>query len=109
MSSIRSGIETLPDLVTTAALAVSVVLLLVLFADLLDLPPDTEGLWPHATLAKAAVFAGLLSMPVMCCMIAWPIHLRQRRRGERVFVWLRCGVLASSAWMGPVFHGISNL
>lgn len=110
MSGIQSRVGTFLDVAATVALTVSIVLLLILFADLLFPPPDTVGSHPGyiSALAKAAIFLGLISTPTICCAIAWPIHVRQKRRGERVFGWLRFVVLASAVWMWFVFVGLTN-
>ena len=110
MSDILSRVGVYLDVVATLALAASVVLLMVLFTDLFVPPPHTVGSHPRhlAVLAEAGAFLGLLSMPTICCAIAWPIHVRQKRRGERVFGWLRFVVLASAAWAWFVFAAVTN-
>lgn len=111
MPSIQSRVGIYLDFAATIALAVSVVLLQVLLADLFIPLRVTVG--PHpgylSALANATLFLGLLSLPTICCAIAWPIHLRQKRRGERVFGWLRFVVLASAVWMWFVFEGVASL
>ena len=111
MPGIQSRVGTFLDVAATVALTVSIVLLLVLFADLLSPLPDTVGSDPNylSALASAAMFIGLLSTPTICCAIAWPVHIRQKRRGERVFGWLRFVVMASAVWMWFVFVGLTNL
>jgi len=109
LPGIQSRVGTFLDVAATVALTVSIVLLLVLFADLLS-PLNAVGSYPDylSALARAAMFLGLISTPTICCAIAWPIHVRQKRRGERVFGWLRFVVLASAVWMWFVFVGITN-
>lgn len=111
MPGIQSRVGTFLDVAATVTLAGSIVLILVLFADLLFALPDTVGSHPGylSALAKAAMAFGLLSTPTICCAIAWPIHIRQKRRGERVFGWLRFVVLASAVWMWFVFVALTNL
>ena len=111
MPGIKSRVGSFLDVAATVALAVSIVLMAVLFADLLSPPPDTVGSHPGylSGLVRAAMFLGLLSTPTICCAIAWPIHVRQKQRGEGVFGWLRFVVLASAVWMWFVFVGLTNL
>ena len=110
MPDITSRVGTFLDVAATVALAMSVGLLLVLFADLLTPAPDTTGSHPGSpsALAKAAIFPGLLSTPTIWCAIAWPIHVRQTLRGESVFGWLRFVVLASAVWMWFVFLAVTG-
>ena len=111
MPGIQSRVETYLDVAATLALAVSVVLLLVLFADLLT--PLLDDAWSHpgylSRLANAALVLGLLSMPTICCTIVWPIHIRQKRRGAKVFGWLGVVVLASALWMLFVYDAVTSL
>lgn len=111
MLGIQSRVARYLDIAATVALAVSIVLLLVLFADLLSPPPETVGSHPGSlsALLRAAMLLGLLSAPSICCAIAWPIHVRQKRRGEKVFGWLRFVVLGSAVWMLFVFVGVTSL
>ena len=106
MTRLRCDLGTCLDVAATVALTVSIVLLLVLIADLFVPPPYPDQL---SAFANAALFLGLLSMPKICCTIAWPIHLHQKRRGERVFGWFRLVVLASAGWMWLVFEAITRL
>lgn len=111
MSRIWSRARRCLDAATTVVLVGSVALLLLLYADLLASPTDAVRSHPGylSALANAMLFLALLSMPTLCCAIAWPIHLRQKRRGEKVFGWLRYAVLASSVWMWLVYKGITSL
>ena len=95
----------------SVALAVSVGMLLLLFADLFSVASEAVGSDPDlwSALASAAMFLGLLAMPTVWSVIVWPIHLRQKRRGEKVFGWLRFVVLASSLWMVLVYVAIQRL
>ncbi len=99
------------DVVATVMLAVSVVLVVVSFVDLFTPPPDAIGVHPNRlkSLAEASIFLGILSMPNIICAIAWPIHMRQQRRGGRVFGWLRFVVIASAIWMYFVFISLSGI
>ncbi|WP_298858469.1 hypothetical protein [uncultured Sulfitobacter sp.] len=111
LPGISSRVGTYLDFIATVALAASVVLLMVIFADLFTPPSDTVGTHPRylAALAEAAMFLGLLFMPTIACAIAWPIHVHQKRRGQPVFGWLRFVVLASAAWTWFAFTALSGL
>ena len=104
-------IGTVLDVAATLALAVSVGLLVILFAGLLAPQPDTAVPDPHylSALASTGLLLGLLTLPTLWSAIAWPLHLRQKRRGKPVFGWLRLVVLASAVWMGLVFEAIGRL
>lgn len=93
------------------AVAVSLVLLLLLFVGLFSAASETAGSYPHAwsALARAAMILGLFAMPTVWSAIVWPIHLRQKRRAERLFGWLHLVVLVSSLWMGLVFVAVQRL
>ena len=99
------------DVVATIMLAVSVVLVVVSFVDLFTPPPDTIGVHPNIlkSLARASTLLGIFYVPSIICAIAWPIHIRQQRKGSRVFGWLRFVVIASSFWTYFVFASLSGL
>ncbi|MCL4069440.1 hypothetical protein M3484_23055 [Pseudomonas sp. GX19020] len=97
------------DVAATLALAASIALLVVLFADLLKPPLGTTEPAPLSTLGKAAMFLMLLATPTISCFVLWPVHLNNRRRGKKVAGWLRYVVLASAGWMWLLFAGINTL
>jgi len=99
------------DIAATVALVCSIGAFGLLAADVLRPPPGTIGAHPGGFLAlvRPMIFLGLLSFPTICCAIDWPIHLRQKRRGLRVFGWLRVVVLAASLWMWWVLAAVNAL
>lgn len=107
LPGVLSLIGTCLDVAATVALAVSIVLLLILFADVLTPLPGMTG-YPLG-LVGALQILGLFSTPAICCTIVWPIHIRQKRQGAKVSGWLRFVVLASAAWTWSVYVGVSNL
>ena len=107
MQGILSLIGTCLDVAATVALAVSIVLLLILFADVLTPSPSLAG-YPSGFVGALQTL-GLFSIPTICCTIAWPIHIRRKRRGAKVPGWLRFVVLASAAWAWIVYVGVTNL
>ncbi|MGX0976590.1 hypothetical protein ACSSVY_002310 [Roseovarius sp. MBR-51] len=111
MPNAASRIGAILDVAATVALVASFVLLIILFADLFTPPFYTDGfhLGYFAGLAKATTFLGLMLMPTICCAIAWPIYIRQKRRGQPVFGWLRFVVLVSAAWTWFVFVALNGL
>ncbi|MEQ5872666.1 hypothetical protein J4E08_22665 [Sagittula sp. NFXS13] len=111
MPDVASRIGAILDVAISMALAASVVLVMLVFADLFTPPSGTVGTYPNylTNLTKAALFQGLLFSPTISCAIAWPIHICQKRRGQRVFVWLRFVVLASAVWAWFVFTALSDL
>jgi hypothetical protein len=108
LSGIKSRGQTFLDRVASFMLAISVVMLLMMSAGLLTPPPDTVGSHPNFpfNLSKATLFIALLSSPTICCAIVWPLYIRQKKRGERVFSWLPLVVLASALWMSLVFWAV---
>lgn len=99
------------DVAVTLALAASVVLIMLVFADLFMPPAGTVGTRPNylATLTKSASFLGILFSPAICSATAWLIYVRQKRRGQPVFTWLRFVALASAVWAGFVFAALNDL
>ncbi|MBW4982605.1 hypothetical protein KZZ07_08635 [Mameliella sp. CS4] len=111
MSDVASRIAAILDFAVAVALAASVVLVMLVFADLFTPPAGTVGTHPNylTNSTKAAVFVGLLLSPTIGCAIAWPIHVCQQRRDQPVFPWLRFVVLASAVWTWFVFAALSDL
>lgn len=99
------------DLFVSLALAFGVVLLFAIFGDSLTPPAGTVGQHPNHpwNAIKAVAFIGLLSSPTIFLAVLWPIHLRQKRRGERVFGWLPFVALASAVWMWFVYSALLGL
>lgn len=99
------------DRTATAALVLSGGLLLVLLAQLLHEALGPAASDPHnlSRLGEAIAFVALFSAPTLGAAIAWPMHLRNKRKGLRVFGWLRFAVLASALWMGLIFAALSGL
>lgn len=110
MPDLVSRVGGILDVAASEGLAASVCLLVIISADVFTPPSDTVGTHPRylTGLANAAMLLGLLFMPTICCAIAWPIHVRQKRRGQPVFGWLRFVVLASAAWTFFVFAALSG-
>lgn len=107
MPPVLSLIGTCLDIAATLALAVSLVLVLILFADLFlplaDVAADPSGL------LSVFLLLGLLFMPAIWCSIVWPIHMCQKRRGARVYGWVRFVVLASAAWTWVMYRALTTL
>ena len=99
------------DVAASLALAASVVLVMLVFADLFTPLSGTVATHPNSltNLTTAALFLAVLFSPTIGCAIAWPIHVCQKRRGQPVFAWLRFVVLASAVWAWLVFAGLSDL
>ncbi len=111
LPGVASRVGAILDVAATVALAASVVLLMVIFADLFTPPSGTVGAHPNFLKAstEAVFFLGLLFIPTIGCALAWPIHVRKKRRGQPVFAWLRFVVLASAVWAWFVFAALNGL
>lgn len=99
------------DLSVSIVLAFGVVLLFAIFGDLLTPPAGTAGQNPNFPWNAIGAFAfiGVLSSPIIFSAVLWPIHLRRKRRGERVFGWLPFVPLASTVWMWFVYSALQGL
>ena len=104
-------VETYLDILATISLAVGVAFTAVMFADLFKSRPDTIGTHPNYLQGppKAAVFLGLLSAPTIFSAISWPIYLRQKYAGGRVFGGLPFVVIISALWSYAVYVAVTDL
>ena len=98
------------DVVATVSLCISVVVVVVMFADMILPPGGTTGTHPNnlERSVKATILLGLLCAPAIFCAILWPNYLRQKRLGAETFGWLRFVVLASALWTYFVYEAINN-
>lgn len=111
MVSDRARLERVFDLSVSLALAFGVGLFLAIFVDLYTLSVAMVGQHPNHpwNTIKTVVFIGLLSSPTIFLAALWPIHLRQKRSGKRVFGWLPFVALASAVWMWFVYSALQGL
>ena len=96
------------DIFVSLALTASILLLLAIVVDLFTPPDGTIGQNPGSA-TKALTFIGILSIPTLAFAALWPIHLRQKRRGERVNGRVPFYTVASSAWICAVYLALQNL
>ena len=105
------GIGKYLDLLATVALAASAVFLLVTFIDVFAPPGSAIGTHSNNLhrLGEAAIFLCLLYAPTIFSVVSWPIYLRQKKAGERVFGWLPFVVIVSALWSYLVSVGVRGL
>lgn len=104
-------VEKCLDILATVGLTASVAVAAVLFADLFKPFPGTIGTHPNnlQSLVQAAAFLGLLCAPTILSAISWPVYLRQKHIGRKVFGWCPFAVLISVLWSFVVFVALTGL
>ena len=110
LSGIRSRTQTGLDRLATFAWALSIGLLVMVCVDLWIAPAYTVGSHPGFPFnhIRAMGFIAVMSMPTLCCVVVWPVHMRQKKQGKRVFSLLPFVVMASALWMWIVFWAVTG-